>query len=368
MDRKALASVLLSLPLVAQNVSPPHFEAAEATTNNTYPFGANQSTATPFRYAQVHDDVPAMVIQGIQFRHDSVFTGAPAQAFTLTLDVWMSTAAAGITAQTPSGLFDNNHGADKIQVVTNRTIAIPGNDPAAVPGPFVFDVPFDAGVVFDYTAGVASLTWEVHVTARTNTDSIAFDAVGNLNNDAVNPMMGLSMGHTGCVATGKTNPMWLMPLPAQMDWPNGTGSISMQAGDLLNNGLIAWVFGTDRTQWAGLPLPFDVPGSLGAPSGPCTLHTDLGFLSIATASPFGQAQFAVSFPVAASMHGATLYSQVLGIDLPANPLGFTLSNLAVLQLVAPFATPLTGCRVFQPGSLASFGFADTSTFLVTRFY
>jgi hypothetical protein len=368
MHRIALATLVLSASLVAQAVAPPHFAAAEATANNTYPFGGNFSTSTPFRYAQVHDDVPAMVIQGFAFRHDSVFVGPVVAPYTLTLDAWMSTAAPGITSQSASSVFDNNHGADKIQVVTNKTISVGANDPAAVPGPFVLDIPFDTGVVFPYAAGGSSLVWEVHITARTNTESVAFDAVSSLNNEPANPPMGMSMAHTGCRATGKINPMWLMPTPAQMSWSSGQGAISMQAGDLLNNGLIAWVFGLDDTQWSGVPLPFDVPGSTGAPSGTCTLRTDLGLLFAATASPGGNAQLALTFPVTPAMHGATLYSQVLGVDPQANPLGFTLSNLAVLQLVAPYPTPLTGCRIYQPGSLAASGVVETITFLVTRFY
>jgi hypothetical protein len=369
MRRTYLAVLLLSPMLAAQVVSPPFFAVTEAPSNNTFPFGGSTATSTPFRYLQVHDDVPAMVIQGMSFRHDNVFTGSAKPAYTLTLDAWMSTAAAGVTAQTAVATFDSNHdAATKIQVVTNRTISIAANDPTQVPSPFVLDLAFDTGVVFPYPAGGVSLVWEVHVTARTNTSTIAYDAVSALGTTWQNPPLAASRGGVGCIATGETSPMTLAPTATAMDWPNNTGNLLINASNLENNGLIVWINGLDRTQWAGVPLPFVVPLSPGAPSGTCTLYTDLVVTTATFASATGTAQLALTFPVTPALHGATIYTQVLGIDAPANPLGFTLSNLAVQQLCAPYPIPLAGSRVYLAGSLGAAGTVGLTTHLITQFY
>src|SRR5262245_720293 len=47
---------LTSTVVFAQSYSPTHFAKAEGPTNNNFPFGWPQA---PFRYSQIHDDVPA---------------------------------------------------------------------------------------------------------------------------------------------------------------------------------------------------------------------------------------------------------------------------------------------------------------------
>jgi hypothetical protein len=344
-------------------VSPPHFTSTESLTNNSFPFG---STAVPFRYQQIHDDVPAMVITGMQFRHDSTSTGTVRPAHTLTIDMWISTAvtpAAG--AQTT---FDNNHGVDKIQCVTNRVINVPANDPSLLPGPWLYDIPFDPAVVFVFAGGPASLCWEVHVTARTNTGTVPMDAVTNSGTTPANPPLAATRGGTGCISTGKTVPMLVVPTATAMNWAGGTGNLTVNASNLQNSGFFAWVNGLDRAQWGAVPLPFVIPGSTGAPSGTCTLYTDTFLLTVGQASATGTASLTLPLTVTPAVHGFTIYTQTLGLDAAANPLGFTTSNVAAQQLVAPYTLPLGGCRIYSSGNLNPTGTVGQTTYLVTRLY
>ena len=359
----ATTLALLATALPAQYVSSPHFATAEGPSNNIFPFG---STASPFRYLQVHDDVPATVVFGLKFRHDNSATGPQRAPYSVTVDVWMSTAAT--TPATISTTFDNNHGLDKIQVVTNRTVNIPANDPLKIPQDWLIDIPFDPNVVFPFAGAPASLCWEVHVTARTNTSSVATDYVSSSATTAANPPLGATRGGTGCIATGQTLPMLAAPTNTAMNWPSGTGSLTVNGSRLEPNGLIVWVNGLETTQWNGIPLPFVVPTSTGAPSGTCTLYTDLFLLTAAQASATGTATLTLPLTVTPALHGFVIYTQILGVDAAANPFGFTTSNLAVHQLVAPYATPNPARRVWSSGNLNPTGSGTDAGYLVTLFY
>lgn len=363
----AFSAFALPAASAAQSVSPVHFAATEAPGATSTPFGELGAFATPFRYQQVHDDVPAMVIHGLAFRHSSTASGVLQPAYTLTLDAWMSTAPAGVTGPSHSATFDNNHGVDRIQVVTSRTIVVPGNDPASVPGPFVLDVPFDTGVQFAYAAGGRSLTWEVQITARTNAASVAFDAVSTANGVHLNPQHGSSRAFTGCLSTGSTIPIDATP-SGGMNWAGTNGQVRISASHLQPNSVAIWVFGLSTTQWNGGPLPVDGPGSASAPSGTCTLRTDMVDLRVTSVGAAGAHSFGLPVPPDPALHSATVYMQVVGIDPAANPMGFTISNLAIQQICAPYPAPFPVGNVQLSGSLGPSGFVVTSTSLVTRFY
>ncbi len=362
-----LSLLLFTATLLGQShTSPLHFAVTEGPTNNSLPFGAGGAGMTPLRYLQIHDGVPAMTISGMAFRHNTSLLGVVHAPFTVTVDVWMSTSTVAATAAFAA--FATNHGPNKVQVVTNRVVSIPGNDPSRIPNPFNIDVPFDPGVTFLFAGGGASLCWEMQLTARTNTDNVPFDAVANIGN--ANPPTLHSPSYTGCLATGRTLPMTLSPyfnpILAPTSWQNGNGSLATSAVQLAANGIVVFVHGTDRTTWNGLPLPFLIPGSTGAPSGPCTLLTDLGFTRPAIAAANGTATNILSFPLTPALHGATFYTQVVGLDQPANALGLTASNLITQQLCATYLAPGVQ-RVYLTGSLGPVG-TISGLALITRFY
>jgi hypothetical protein len=346
---------LFSCLLPAQGyVSPAHFQTAEGTGSQTFPFGV---TTVPFRYIQVHDDVPAMAVRGMAFRHNSGATVFPVHA--VTLDAWVSTAVT--TSTTLVGTFDLNHGLDKRQVITNRQVNLPASDPADLPGQWVLDYAFDVPFAF---AGSASLCWEVQITAKTQAANITYDACLG---PSTNPAFQSSRAFTGCISTGRTAPMALASL-GSMNWPAGTGTLNGSATQLLANGPVLYVLGFSRLSWNGIPLPIDVPGSTGAPSGTCTIYNDVWLIRTAVASATGSATSPLVFTPTPDMNGITVYQQVWGLDAAANPFGITTSNLLAQNLVAPYAVmPIS--RVSLSGSLGASGGVNMNVnVLPTYFY
>jgi hypothetical protein len=356
----SLFVVTLLVPAAAQSfVSPAHFATVEAPSNSSVPFGY---FVGPIRYQQIHDDVPPRTLTGLAFRHET--NGQTRAAYSLTLDVFVSTAAT--TAATASTTFATNHGTDRLQVVTNRTLTVPGNDPSQLPSPFTLAIPFDAGVDFPFARG-ASLCWEVQVTAWSTTAVVLFDAVLVPSIAPPTSWLAGTRSGLGCLATGRTAPMTATPANSVVDWNAGTGTFRVNGSQLQSGGVFGWITGTSTTQWNGLPLPSVLPSTLGAPSGACTLYTDLGLLTVATASGSGTAQLALPFVPTAALHGTVLCTQVLGLDATANALGLTTSNLVQQQVVQPDPLPGRMARVFAVGSLAATGTLETNGCLVTRF-
>lgn len=353
---------MLALAASAQShVSPNHFAAVEGTSNSMLPFAA---PSLPCRYLQVHDQLPAATLHGLAFRYEANNGLQP--GFSVTLDAWVSTAAT--TAATTSTVFANNHGPDKIQVVNNRTLVMPANDPFQLPSPFSLDVAFDPGVSFAFAGGGAGLCWEILVTSHTNTSGALADAVFALSSFASNPPPAGTRAGSGCKATGRTQPMSAVPGNSPMTWSTGSGNLRVNSTQLQSNGAIAWVTGTNIATWSGLPLPLAIPTSVGAPSGTCTVYTDAAALTLATASGNGTATLTIPFAAVPALHGVLVYTQVLGLDAAANPFGMTTSNLVAQQVVAPYALPLGISRVYQLGGASGVVTLETSGVLVTKFY
>lgn len=349
-----VSATLLATSLLAQGyTSPSHFTSAEGPSNNVFPFG---NTTVPFRFSQIHDDVPAGPITGMRFRHNLTTTTYPAHS--VTIDAWMSTSVNASTAADTT--FDNNHGIDKVQVITNRTYNMPASNAGQAPGDWLLDFPLDVPFVFGGTPG--SLCWEVHVTAKTQTGSIIYDAASQAT---ASPTIQVGRGGTGCLSTGRATAM-LCTATQAMNWTSG-GTATINGSNLLANGPVFFATGFDRVAWAGLPLPQLIPTSDLGPSGSCNLYVNPVVVNFLTASATGTASYVISVPADPALHALVLYSQVLGLDAAANSFGVTASNFATHQVVAPFgAQPV--CRIYSSGSLAATGTVSLSSYLVTNFY
>ncbi|MBL8753175.1 MAG: hypothetical protein JNK15_07730 [Planctomycetes bacterium] len=336
-------------------MSPTHFANAEGPANNFYPFG---STVAPFRYSQIHDDVPAMVISGMSFRHN--WNANVYAVHSITMDAWVSTAATASAAM--SSTFDTNHGVDKTQVVFNRTYTLANSDPSNLPGAFVLDYPFD--VPFVFPGGGASLCWEVHVTAKTQTGSVFYDAVSassSTTSGPANPAVAIGRFGTGCTATGMATPMTATATQST-NWLGPTMTLTVNGTNLVPNGLNLFCMGVDKTSYLGIPLPAVLPGTT------CPVYSDIVLATPIVASAGGAGSNALTFVPAAAYHGVTIYSQVWGLDAAANAFGLVTSNAAMHHIVAPYTTPLPVSRLFLSGSLGATGTVGTSYGLVTNFY
>ena len=356
---RAICLALSSTALLAQNYSPLPFAVTEGTSNNVYPFGLSGFGSTPFRYSQIHDDLPLMVIFGMAFRHDFGPWGSPFPGHTVTMDAWISTAVTGSSGM--STTFDNNHGPDKTQVIINRTYTLPPSNPNDVPGQFVLDYPFD--VPFVFLGAPASLCWEVQITARTNTTNVIHDSVSGFSSTTTtNPQMRTHRFGTGCFSTGVFSPMTATP-GQSIDWVAGTATMTTNGTNLFPGGIALFVTGADKTSYLGIPLPFTLPGTS------CTVYNDMIVSTVFLATPAGTGSIAYPFVPLPIYNGLTFYTQIWGLDPPANPFGVTMSNAALHHIVAPYATPISVRRVFLSGSLGPTGYGDGYSYgLVTKFY
>jgi hypothetical protein len=357
MFTRSLCLLLGSATLTAQQFSPFHFADAECASGSALPFG---NPTVPIRYSQIHDAMLISVINGMSFRHDSATTVFPAHA--VTIDAWVSNTTVPSSAM--STVFDNNHGNNKVQVITNRTFSLPPSDPADLPGQFVLDFPFD--VPFNCTGG--PLCWEVHVTAKTQTTSIVYDAVSAAS--AANPAMVMNRFGTGCRVTGQPIATMTANGTQSITWLGGFANVTVDGSGLQPNGLSLFCTSLDRSVFGGIPLPAVIPGSIGAPSGTCTIYSDIVTLATVANSATGTASNTITFWPSVWYHGLNLYSQIWALDPAANPFGLATSNAVTHQIVAPFASPMPVSSMWLSGSLGptASSTAGLGSGLMTRFY
>jgi hypothetical protein len=339
--RLLATAVCLSLcaTLGAQVWSPTHFAKVRATGSNVFPFGSG----IPFRYAQIHDDVTALPVKSLTVRRTP--STSVLAAGTITVDAFMSTAAT--SSATPNLTFDSNHGANKVQVISNKTFNQPASSPDFLPHKFDISFPFD--VVFPFT-GSGSLCWEVHVLARV-TVSVTHDNFSGANTNPAMAVVSLTTFRPGCIATGRTTRMGASASSA-MSWPTNTGTLRVTGSNALASGVIITAVGTNNANWGPIPLPFEIPGSATAPSGACNLYNDVILLQVTVASTTGASTTNVPVPATIDLHGLVARSQNWCLDAAANPLGVVTSNAVLHQWVAPFGTQ-PACRIYLSGSLGA---------------
>jgi hypothetical protein len=343
-------------------VSPAHFARAEGRTQNRFPLGELQNQA--FRYLQVHDDLQgtARVVRGLSFRRVGATDLLPRfQAvyppYTVTLDAWCSTAAT--TSTTLSATFDANHGTDRARVVTNRTFNFPASEPGWMPQAFAYALPFDAPFSFQ---GGGPFCWEVQVADHTNTIEVYHDAVsGGAEPD---PPFGFAVFGQGCTLPGRGAAMTAAP-EGTLFWPRFFGNLFVRGSNGPPNSTVFLLLGFRRESWAGLPLPYLLPGSETAPSGPCHLYTSVEVVVSTSTDATGFARAHLQVPASPDLNGLTTYAQLWAADPAANALGLVGSNAVLHGWRAPWVSLPVG-RVYMPGSPAS-GIAEAGGGLVTRF-
>jgi len=337
-------------------VSPARYADREAPSSNAFPFG---STSQNFRYLNVHDDLAGnpRTILGFALRRGATTSTTVTPAMSVTLDGFMSTAVT--TGATVDATFDNNHGGDKAQVLTSRTINFPAAGTGLVPYPFLYQVPLDQPFSF---GGSGPLCWEVRITARVNASSTFHDYVAGTSS---NPTMAVSRYGAGCMASGASAPFALTG-GSSVDWPNHAGQVTATTSAGPPRAPAVYLVGASATSYGGLPLPLLLPGTSGGASGPCYLNTDV-LLSIAGAlSSSGAATFRVDVPLFPFLSGVDLFGQAFAVDGAANSLGLVSSNGVDHHIVAPYTAP-PGGRVYASGSLGATGTRGASQTLVVQF-
>lgn len=129
------------------------------------------------------------------------------------------------------------------------------------------------------------------------------------------PGMLLTLGSAGCAGTAGT--------PVHLT--SGTGEIGdavqFSCSNLPSSTVALLMLGFSDQSWNGVPLPLDL-AVVGAPG--CLLRQDGAITEAIVAS--GSTQRSITLPNTPSIIGASLYSQFLVGDAPANALGWTISN------------------------------------------
>jgi hypothetical protein len=126
---------------------------------------------------------------------------------------------------------------------------------------------------------------------------------------------------TGCAGSNAKT-----PAITARSFPCANGSvfrINLASGKEVSNAIL--LVGTSKTDWAGVPLPASL-AVIGMPG--CTAYcNDVGLGAPGTQTDaIGAAFWPLLIPYNYSIVGATLYSQWLVFDTPANLLGLTTSN------------------------------------------
>lgn len=337
-------------------VSPAEYATREAPSSNAFPFG---STVQTFRYLNLHDDLAGNpgTILALGLRRGATTTTTITPAMTVTLDGFMSTAVT--TGATVDAMFDNNHGVDKAQVLTARTINFPAAATGIIPYPFLYQLPLDQPFAF---GGGGPLCWEVQVSARANASSTFHDYVAGTS---TNPTMAVSRFGDGCIASGQTAPFALTGA-STVDWPNRTGQVNSTASLGPANAPAVYVVGSSATSYGGLPLPLILPGTSGGASGPCFLNTDVLLNVGGTLTGTGGFTFRVPVPLFPFLRGLNLFGQAFAFDVAANSLGLVSSNGINHHIVAPYSNP-PGGRIYLSGSLGATGTRGANQTLVVQF-
>jgi hypothetical protein len=354
----------LSCFCAAQVTSPAHFAEAEGPGSTTTPFGL---LAGNDRYLQVHGDVNRpFTINRILFRRDHLAANVGSSVFNTTLR--LSTAAAGVSPVGPSPVFALNHGAG-LTAFTNLSVNMPPTSSQLLPGrPFDRVIPLPRAYQF---AGGAALVWEVEFNSRAPTFGATFDLVASLGD--TNPGCAVGTFGTGCRVRAGEAPLGL-EAQTSIDWriTHAGRFLCTTSNALRDNSVANFVFllvGLSRTDFAGIPLPFQLPATAGAPSGPCTLYTSIFqvFASAPVNLTTGTSSFQFQLPASPQFNGASLYFQSMALSPTANAYGSALSNAVAVQVIAPFgATPIG--RVSGNGHGAAVtGTVSPVSGLVTRF-
>lgn len=343
MRNRILLALALGPALAAQGyVSPAHFTVAEGNYYGALPLG---STTTPDRYLQVHDDFAgtARSIGALAFRRDG---GNPYeyQAYSMLVDVLVSTAAT--SSDLISATFDNNHGANKTTVGQFKLVQFPVTHHTSERA-FDYRIPFDRPFAFN---GAGPFCWEIKVSSRTNASNFYFDAFYLAN---PNPYPYDWTWGTGCKATGETYPM-SMSGGSYANWSGGSVTLRYTGYYFPANALITLLIGAQDKNFGGIPLPYELPGTNGFPSGKCFLYLDPLLTVPQLTNAQGQLNANLGVGVNTSNNGNFLFVQAVAIDTQANAFGLVLGNMVQTQVLAPF-TNLPISQVYLQGGIGAVG-------------
>jgi hypothetical protein len=327
--------------LAAQGfVSPEHFKITEANKYAYTPFG---DTTAPARFLQIHDDLLSpMTINKIALRRDG-FQENQYPAYVLLLDMWMSNAAK--MASDVDRTFDLNHGANKVLVRDKYTqLSMPATMAGPIPRPFEYSIPLTQPFVWNASG---SLAWEIVLSSTTLNAPVNFDYVHLIN---PNPPPEVYSFGNGCKASNYSTATQLVPT-SSANWGEGIVNFHYAGSHLPKNAMISLNLGYSWKDWGGLTLPYELPGTGTAPSGPCTIYNEGLVILPALTTATGTFQYTVQLN---GMHheynGLSVFTQAVALDQAANAWGVVTSNSVQHHIVAAWNMTAVGYAYLQGGN------------------
>jgi hypothetical protein len=317
-------------PVAAQAlISPAINRTREGNGWAHFPFFGS---AVPERYLQLHCDLPgARTISALVLRPDGFSSDAVAFGGTLRL----SNAPAGVDCAAPAPTFAGNHGSNQVTMNVPRldfpAQTFSAGDP--FPRPFAFAIPLPTPFASN---GMSALVWDVEVTTRFQMGSGNCDAVQGLAgawNVADRFGQGCRRSSTGFPALHD----------AQMapQWGAGPMTVTLVAANMDPRQdpprPVVFAIGLSSTSWQGLSLPFELPGTRTAPSGPCWINSSWEILlagAVGNSNGFATMTFAAPEP----RTGINLYTQAIGWAPNANPGNLITSNSVHTYLAPPITS------------------------------
>jgi hypothetical protein len=140
-------------------------------------------------------------------------------------------------------------------------------------------------------------------------------------------------------------------------WTQGAITLNYTGNYAPKNSVVILAVGTNNRNFSGVPLPFEIPGTNGTPSGPCFVYNTHALVLPAFTTATGAFTANLALPGDPMFHGATTFAQVLGVDAAANPLGLVTSNMVAHNLVTPYPAMLVGnaylAGLFGTGTIAN---------------
>lgn len=332
------SAVALASALSAQGVvSPGHFTIAEGNTWDSVMMSVGTGSV-PFIYQEICGDLQftPRTINSLAWRRDGNANSTQTiPAFSILCDVFCSTAANNPAS--PSNMFANNHGTDRMQVASAKLVQFPATSPGTHGRPFEYKIPFTTPFSF---GGAGPLCYEVRITSTTNSSAFNLDFASSAN---TNPGTQNDTIGTGCIATGSafTSPM-AMTGSSSPSWAQQTLRLNYSGQRFPKNALVTFGIGSSRTSFGAVPLPFELPGTAASPSKACTVYNNWLVTIPQLSNASGNVTATLGLLALPQFNGANLYTQAIGIDTAANSWGLVFSNTVLHHVVAPWTTVPVG--------------------------
>jgi hypothetical protein len=327
-----------------QKVVPIHRTSSEGNTQSYVPFlydvGRHQVVVDGGAFS-----LAVAQITEIRMRRDgpgNPFNPVMFPSSTITV----SYAANGITPATMSQTFANNRGANATVIYTGALNLPALPVPGAPPAPFAIKFPFASPYLYLRQNGDLLIEFELGMGQAQQKQEYFMDA------EQYNAAAGtvVRYGASGSMSGGDI----LRTSAATTGLAPGGNAVPTLTGMRANYGTVLHWLGASRTNFNGIPLPFDLAG-VGAPGN--NIYASIALLVVANITGSAsnwQANHNWQIPNDASLGNAILFGQFAVFHAPSNNLGWVFSE-ALQMTLAPASGAAIMNSVMQSDTTSTTG-------------